>query len=482
MRKSRQAMQSLFALQNVLSIDVIAIQEPWRNTETYTTYHPLKEHFHLDYQDHSQTRVCFFINKSTSLASWHTTHVSPDISTLSILAKGDREIRIHNIYNPCQGTGSSTLPALQGALSTHEGKEQIVLGDFNLHHPSWGGLQATIDADSEELLLTTEQFLLQQLLPPGTPTYEENCQTTIDLIYAIPTLTSGLISCTTDELFEAYSDHLPIVTRFSLQTIEERPYQRRNWKRLNLEILRRTLSDGIREKEILSLDNTAPWELTREAVDTQIAALVDCIQQAITLSTPFVNITPRSRMGFTPECKEARDRCRQLRNHWRSHRTMEAWEEYRIARNLKRNLIKKAMTAAFRQFISEACESPERVWKSTKWSRNTSSQQSRPPALTKEEGATITTPKDKAALLLNSFFPPPVQADLQDIQNQGDTYEPPYEIGAITTEEIANTIRQAPRRKAPGSDQIPNLILQQIADTLPLPRDISIGFTTLASL
>lgn len=62
-------MQSLFLLPDITSIDILAIQEPWRNTEIYTTYHPLKDHFHLDYQSHHQTRVCFSINKATALST-----------------------------------------------------------------------------------------------------------------------------------------------------------------------------------------------------------------------------------------------------------------------------------------------------------------------------------------------------------------------------------------------------------------------------
>lgn len=64
----------------------------------------------------------------------------------------------------------------------------MIIGDFDLHHPSWGGDQAKIDIKSNKLLDITESLSIDQLLPIGTPTFTENCLTTIDLVFA----TSGI--------------------------------------------------------------------------------------------------------------------------------------------------------------------------------------------------------------------------------------------------------------------------------------------------
>ena len=53
----------LFQNDNILDIDIIALQEPWRNTRDQTTYHPRKDAFHLIYPESNKARVCFFINK-----------------------------------------------------------------------------------------------------------------------------------------------------------------------------------------------------------------------------------------------------------------------------------------------------------------------------------------------------------------------------------------------------------------------------------
>ena len=53
----------LFQNDNIFSIDIIAIQEPWRNTRDITTYHPQKDTFYLLYPETNKARICYFINK-----------------------------------------------------------------------------------------------------------------------------------------------------------------------------------------------------------------------------------------------------------------------------------------------------------------------------------------------------------------------------------------------------------------------------------
>ena len=53
----------LFQNDNILNIDIIAIQEPWKNTCDITTYHPQKNTFHLFHPKTNKARVCYFINK-----------------------------------------------------------------------------------------------------------------------------------------------------------------------------------------------------------------------------------------------------------------------------------------------------------------------------------------------------------------------------------------------------------------------------------
>ena len=134
-RKSRNiVMIPLFQNDKILNIDIIAIQEPWRNTRDQTTYHPRKDSFHLLYSENDKTRVCFFINKKIDQSTWTYTMDGPNIISLH-LNLPDRCIHIHNIYNPVNVEENSTsIPILKHRLAAYPNEEHIALGDFNLHH------------------------------------------------------------------------------------------------------------------------------------------------------------------------------------------------------------------------------------------------------------------------------------------------------------------------------------------------------------
>ncbi len=116
-RKSRNiVMVPLFQNNNILNIDIIALQEPWRNTRDQTTYHPRKDAFHLVYPESDKTRVCFFVNKKIEQSIWTFTVHSPDVISLHIKLP-ERQVHIYNIYNPVNAKEISTsIPILERVL------------------------------------------------------------------------------------------------------------------------------------------------------------------------------------------------------------------------------------------------------------------------------------------------------------------------------------------------------------------------------
>ena len=236
-RKSRVTMIELFGHALTSDMDIIAIQEPWRNP-SMTSYHPLKDRFDLIYPHHEQNRVCFYVNKKLTPGSWYPKYHSPDLCSLIMRVRNNRVVTIHNIYNPgYPETGG--LDQMRKALDESHDTEQIMLGDFNLHHPSWGGIRAKIDDKAEDLILMAEEFAMEQALPVGTAIYEENCQTTIDLVFATPSITAGIVICDVERDLDCSSDHLPIVTRLMLNTVDSPPTTRRNFNKVDMKILPR---------------------------------------------------------------------------------------------------------------------------------------------------------------------------------------------------------------------------------------------------
>ncbi|KAK0367394.1 zinc knuckle, partial [Colletotrichum limetticola] len=130
--------------------------------------------------------------------------------------------------------------------------------------------------------------------------------------------------------------------------------------------------------------------------------------------------------------------------------TEESWEAYRVARNRKSRIIKKALQQAHRGAVETAVESPRSLWKIAKWARN---RQSQPPTVTPEikkpnTSQVATTPEEKAALFKGTFIPPPPEANLEDIDNT--SYSNQIGLPPVSESEVEDAIQEAAPLKAPG--------------------------------
>ena len=121
-----------------------------------------------------------------------------------------------------------------------KGGEYVVLGDFNLHHPIWGGVHIpTTDRNLEDLLSVVEENSFQLLLKKGTIIYEEaEYQRTIDLVFALSFISESLIFCKVAKEINYKSNHYPVITRFNLQTIQKEEQLRHQFKKTDTSKLR----------------------------------------------------------------------------------------------------------------------------------------------------------------------------------------------------------------------------------------------------
>ena len=166
--------------------------------------------------------------------------------------------------------------------------KHIILGDFNLHHPVWGDIEAKSDSDAKSLLAIIEQYGLHLLLKTGTITYDKaKHQSTIDLIFASTAMAKRL-----------GSDHRPVLSSFNLETIEQVVEPRRQFKETNIKVLCEVmLKDSVGISDL-------PFQSTSD-IDKFLKALISAINKFIIASTPLCRITARSKPGFNAECKAA---------------------------------------------------------------------------------------------------------------------------------------------------------------------------------
>ena len=302
-------MVPLFQNESILNIDIIALQEPWRNTRDQTTYHPRKDAFHLIYPESDKARVCFFVNKRIEQSTWTYTVDSPDVISIHIKFL-DRQVHIHNIYNPVNAKEISTsIPVLERRLAANPHEEHIALGDFNLHHESWGGPEASTAhiEKSEELLLVMQRWELEQMVPVGTATYKESTgKSTIDLIFATPLLSESLVCCKIAEDFDHDSDHQPILSEWTLQMIDKPADSRRLLAKMDCVLLIKTLQENLASISPLS-------SKTAKELDEKVISLVEAIDTAMDASIPRSKLCARSIPGFDEDCKDAQMRARRLK-------------------------------------------------------------------------------------------------------------------------------------------------------------------------
>jgi ribonuclease HI len=203
----------------------------------------------------------------------------------------------------------------------------------------------------------------------------------------------------------------------------------------------------------------------KDSIDIFVSCIISALEAGIEASTPWSNPSPRSIAGFNQECKGLCTEVQQLRRRWQRSRQDEDYEAYRQARNRKGRLTQKMLRNTHRQRVEEASTSQTGLWNLVKWARNRhNTTPAFTPALMKPDGGTAHQPDEKAEVLRQTFFPPPPQADLSDMD--GYEYPPPIECPAITTVEIERAVRRASPNKTPGADGISNGILHQTLDIL----------------
>ena len=452
-------MIGLLADPRIAEYDILAIQEPWRNRFDAAVYNPRSSPFHTLDLKQPDSRACIYVNKRISVNEWTETFHSPDLCTITLRIAGgtpaERLINTHSVYNPPpishqDTTDPGTIPALRQALQMPG--EHIILGDFNLHHPVWAGPlyphQHRLADDLLDLMRSTGAELA---LPQGTITREFQKgriseRTTIDLIFATETLTEQIEHCKVVREIEQSSYHLPIATCFSLETAPEPTptRKRRAWKKLNVEKFTETFTREVETLYYLDLAN-------RQQINQYTEMLAQAMSKAAEAATPWKQVSEFMKGYWTQECQNVVKTTRRLRRIYSETHAEEDWQRYIQAKDRKGKIIEQAKRRDFRQSMHQASDTPEGIWKIVKWARKRSQKltdQISIPTL-KWNGVEAQDSRSKAELLRQTLFPPPPEADLQDMENF--QYPTPVEqVPRLTVEEINRAVKATAKDTASG--------------------------------
>ena len=195
--------------------DIIAIQEPWPS-RVGSTYCPRGCQYNLVFPRQGGARVCLYINKRIPVSSWRVIKNEADYLQVQFELT-DGLFTIHNVYSQTPETHrtvewNTPLPRLLQAIE--EPGQHLLVGDFNLHHPLWGGERVRrAHAAAEPLARLALAGRLDLLTDPGTVTRERhgNEPSTLDLGFATPNLAGKVLSHRVVNCF-LESDHKLIET------------------------------------------------------------------------------------------------------------------------------------------------------------------------------------------------------------------------------------------------------------------------------
>lgn len=196
---------------------------------------------------------------------------------------------------------------------------------------------------------------MEQMIPVGTATYKESTgKSTIDLIFATPLLSESIISCNIAGDFNHGSDHQPILSKWTMQTIGNPLIPRFLLSKIDIPLIKRKLKEEL-AKNPPSLCTTA------EQLDAQIDSLISAINTAMNLAIPKAKVSPKSIPEFDEKCKEVQIKARRLKQIWKREETEESWESFRLAWVEKQRVISKAKKAIYCKSREEACASLENM-------------------------------------------------------------------------------------------------------------------------
>jgi hypothetical protein len=140
-KSAAKVMIDFMADKEIREMDILAIQEPWRNPYNGQGYNPRGGPFSLIDKGTKGTRASIYINKRIPQEHIHVTCVEEDLVTIRLKVgdtKDNQYLTIHSAYSPPPESHSITqIPvSLERVIKAIEiPGDQILLGDFNLHHP-----------------------------------------------------------------------------------------------------------------------------------------------------------------------------------------------------------------------------------------------------------------------------------------------------------------------------------------------------------
>jgi ribonuclease HI len=464
-------------------VSIVALQEPALNhfdktiaTKDWTPIYPSTHN-----EQPKLTRSILLVRSALTTDSWKQLDFpSGDVTVVQL--KGNwGKMTIFNVYNDCEH--NQTIIQLanyqqqnsQLIEDTEIGNaHRIWLGDFNRHHPCWDNSEdkrlftKAAEAAATVLIDAVAGAGLIMALPKGIPTHRHNVTkkwTRIDQVFLSDHSLDTLITCdTVPDRRGICTDHLPILTKLNLEAMLEPATIKNNYRAVDWEQFRNTLSSKLTRLSLPSAIGTQPQ------LDKACSDLTTIIQETIEEKVPTTKICAKSKRWWTTELTMLRREANKLGRVSYNHKDKPfhfSHAAHADADKLYHRTLKSTKLQHWRDWLENA-DDPD-IWTVQKLLASPASDGggTRIPVLKYKEGDTpcsAISNADKGRVLAKSFFPskPP------QILNAPQTDYPPQceKASQLTKDSITRQLSKLKPYKAPGPDGIPNIVLTKCANLL----------------
>ena len=433
-------------------------------------------------KDPTKTRSVILIRANILTNNWSQLDIeSGDVTAVKLTGEWGR-LMLLNIYNDCGH--DNTVELVKDFQRWQDDNEQmhhnesvhtVWLGDFNCHHPHWDSVsdarlftkQALSQA--EKLISAVADAGLDLALPPKIPMHKHNVSkkwTRLDHVFLSEHSFNALISCEVlaDELCPN-TDHLSIVTNLDLAVTKTPAKSIPNFRDVDWEKFRDSLEEQLREFGL-------PKPIRNQGeLNTECNRLTRALQLVIEREVPIIDLGPKARRWWSKELTHLHSKASKLgrkASMLRDRPDDPAHAKSINAKRAYRKAVEYNKKHHWRDWLEKASD-PD-IWTAHRYISVPASDGSaiRIPMLTTTrdgEEVTARTNEDKSQMLAKSFFPKKPPEIMQGEQEQMYP-DPVCKMDNITRAQIRRHLGRLKPFKAPGPDNIPNIVLSKCANVL----------------
>ena len=447
---------------NTQNVDVACISETFLKPNSKVDSHPDYIVHRFDRVDRPKGGVAIIVKRNLKhqLQPSYNTKLMECIG-IKVFINDSLSCHILSVYLPGGSKGKEIDEHLRDDINkiTNLRGNYYICGDFNAKHREWNCNVA--NKAGNILQDMSGDFMIYY---PDTPTYypedPKKTESTIDLMLSNSNLETSELKCT-----EAMSDHCAVYFQIKTSKVDRTEnsvyrydYRNANWKKYKTFITRR-IEDRILEN---------PCNTTDE-VENHIKAFSELIMQARNSSVKLKKINFES-TKLTPEIKDLIKTKRSLRRRWQRNRDNHVKHELNILERVIKEKIKELKNTNWNKRLAEIKPSNQTVWRIAKYCKKGT--KSIPPL--RNSDRTFITNKEKTSALGEYFSKAhenPLEqndpAHTQEVNNtvkeameQDNRDEPEF----TNVDEIKSIIRNLKNPKAPGLDEVNNILIKNLPE------------------